>query len=77
MINLIPGKSASSNCWKGLICEVKTKRQSHAVDKLGGEKWFMVNRHSDNFRGHGLPDLLEAWNFALCLKKPRREYEEV
>ena len=49
----------------------------NAVDKLGGEKWFMVNRHSDNFRGHGLPDLLEAWNFALCLEKPRREYEEV
>lgn len=39
--------------------------------------WLEVYRPQESlWYGHGLPDLLEAWDFALNLEKPRREYEE-
>ncbi len=39
--------------------------------------WRKVVRDPDNFwYGHGLPDLLDAWDFALALDRNRQEYEE-
>jgi len=39
--------------------------------------WLEVGRIPESpWRGHGMPDLLEAWGFALDLSVPRREYEE-
>jgi hypothetical protein len=52
-----------------------------ALEHLGGDKpgWFFnVNRKTDEevWQGHALPDLLEAWDFALDLDKDRDDYEE-
>lgn len=47
---------------------------------LGGDEgdyWRKVDRYPDQiWYGHGLPDLLNAWDFALSLEKSQREYEE-
>lgn len=67
--------------------EQRDEGQGHAVEAalkaLGGNeaneipRWHKVDRPpEDIWYGHGLPDLLEAWDFALKLDKPRREYEE-
>lgn len=49
-----------------------------AFTVLGGEDWCTVERREeDEWQGHGMPDLLEAWDFAYRLDKPRRDYEEV
>lgn len=63
--------------------EQRSENQGPAVRKvlneLGGNEpgcWREVVRPPENiWYGHGLPDLLEAWNFALRLDKPCREYE--
>jgi hypothetical protein len=52
-----------------------------ALEHLGGGKpgWlFNVNRKTDEevWQGHALPDLLEAWDFAIDLDKDRDDYEE-
>ncbi len=51
-----------------------------ALQALGSHKscyWLEVGRIPESpWRGHGMPDLLEAWDFALDLSVPRREYEE-
>jgi len=50
-----------------------------ALRALGGDKsgWYRVDRYpEDCWYGHGLPDLLEAWDFALDLKEDRKAYEE-
>ncbi len=51
-----------------------------ALAYLGGDEksayWRMVDRYrEDCWHGHGLPDLLEAWDFALDLKCDRKMYE--
>lgn len=38
--------------------------------------WRQVARIGQVFKGHGLPDLLDAWDFAYSLDKPRDEYEQ-
>jgi hypothetical protein len=49
-----------------------------AFKKLGGLDFYRSERTADdNWWGHGLPDLLAAWDFAYRLDKPRRYYEEV
>jgi hypothetical protein len=51
-----------------------------ALTLLGGDEsayWRKVERYPEEpWHGHGLPDLLEAWDFALNLGKSRPEYEE-
>jgi len=49
-----------------------------AFAALGGGDWYTIERKEDKeWHGHGLPDLLEAWDFAYRLDRPRRDYEEV
>jgi hypothetical protein len=49
--------------------------------KLGGQEtacWYYASRPGpkvDAFFGHGLPDLIDAWDFALNLDKNRSDYE--
>ncbi|MBN1935026.1 MAG: hypothetical protein JW934_10195 [Anaerolineae bacterium] len=46
---------------------------------LGGDAsgWYRVVRQPEGtWHGHALPDLLDAWDFALALDKNRQEYEE-
>jgi hypothetical protein len=52
-----------------------------ALGQLGSaeiERLYRVKRRIDekNWRGHGLPDLLEAWDFAFDMDKERDEYGE-
>jgi len=67
--------------------EQKNREQGKAVrvalELLGANEgnetgyWRKVGRYPENtWYGHGLPDLLEAWDFALSLDKSAREYEE-
>jgi len=59
--------------------ETHEKSIDTALAELGGEApgWYRVDRYpEDAWHGHGLPDLLEAWDFTLALDKDRREYEE-
>ncbi|RMD67503.1 hypothetical protein D6833_00120, partial [Candidatus Parcubacteria bacterium] len=59
--------------------ETHKKSIDTALTELGGKTsgWYRVDRYpEDAWHGHGLPDLLEAWDFALALDKGRREYEE-
>jgi len=50
-----------------------------ALKHLGSDgdgHWYHVQRSVDrNWYGHGLPDLLEAWDFALSLDCPKENYE--
>lgn len=63
--------------------EQRSENQGPAVRKvlnvLGGNEpgcWREVSRPPENvWYGHGLPDLLEVWDFALSLDRPCREYE--
>jgi hypothetical protein len=53
-----------------------------ALIQLGSseeDRLYRVKRKTDQeiWYGHGLPDLLDAWNFAFDLDKERDEYEEV
>ena len=46
-----------------------------AAEESGYWRW--VDRFPDDiWRGHGLPDLLEAWEFTLRLNEPASAYEE-
>ncbi len=46
-------------------------------DDEGSAYWRNVDRPPrDEWYGHGLPDLLEAWDFAFALDKPLSIYEE-
>lgn len=59
--------------------ETHKKAVNTALTELGGEDsgWYRVDRCPEEaWHGHGLPDLLEVWDFALALDKARREYEE-
>ncbi len=50
-----------------------------ALELLGDNEkgyWRQVFRYREIWYGHGLPDLLDAWDFALRLDKSHREYEE-
>lgn len=38
--------------------------------------WRRVGPSDDSWYGHGLPDLLEAWDFAFALDRPLSDYEE-
>lgn len=50
-----------------------------ALEYLGSDEklayWRRVDRREVCWNGHGLPDLLEAWDFALNLKCDRKLYE--
>jgi len=51
-----------------------------ALEELGGaklEEWYSVERKSDEEfrRGHGMPDLLRVWEWALNLDHSKSEYE--
>lgn len=61
--------------------EQNRKTVENALTEQGGSKgkayWREVHRPpEDRWHGHGLPDLLEAWDFALDLEKSRQDYEE-
>jgi len=65
------------------ICRNEAHHQTvaEALAALGRDEalayWRLVERYgSDRWYGHGLPDLLEAWDFAFDLDKPLAEYEE-
>ncbi|OQA13327.1 MAG: hypothetical protein BWY63_03509 [Chloroflexi bacterium ADurb.Bin360] len=63
------------------IAREKTNRTAidSALEDLGSKPtgWYRVDRAPDDlWYGHGLPDLIEAWDFALDLGKERQEYEE-
>ncbi len=49
-----------------------------ALKVLGGRNLYRVERTTDrdDWYGHALPDLLNAWDFAFDLKRSRTEYEE-
>lgn len=47
-----------------------------AFTELGGRDWRSLWREEASWYGHGLPDLLQAWDFAYQIGKPRHEYEE-
>jgi hypothetical protein len=47
-----------------------------AFDALGGPDWHVSARAGEEgWRGHGIPDLLEAWDFAYQIDQPLRAYE--
>ena len=81
-------KKEDLDTWQARLNRLRTRigrKEAHkaALDtvlaELGGgdSSWYRVDRHpEDAWHGHGLPDLLEVWNFALCLDKGRQEYEE-
>lgn len=49
-----------------------------AFQALGGDAWLESSRTADTeWYGHGLPDLLTAWDFAYQISEPRQHYEEV
>jgi len=61
--------------------EAHHKAVTDVLSALGGDKgsayWRKVDRPpQDGWHGHGLPDLLEAWDFAFALDKPLSAYEE-
>lgn len=67
--------------------ERRNGEQGKAIEKalklLGANEgnetgyWRKVDRYPEHtWYGHGLPDLLEAWDFALSLDKSPQEYEE-
>jgi hypothetical protein len=61
--------------------EAHHKAVTDVLSTLGGDKgsayWRKVDRPpQDGWHGHGLPDLLEAWDFAFALDKPLSAYEE-
>ncbi len=62
--------------------DLRSEKQKIAVEKalseLGGiSGWCEVRRpHESIWSGHGFPDLLDAWDFALSLDKPAHDYEE-
>ena len=60
--------------------EEHRKAVNAALAALGGGEpayWRKVDRPpQDVWHGHGLPDLLEAWDFAYNLDRKRQDYEE-
>lgn len=54
------------------------RQVKEAFEALGGTDWHASQRTADDdWHGHALPDLLEAWDFAFRLDTSRRDYEEV
>jgi|LGOV01.1.fsa_nt_gb hypothetical protein len=53
------------------------KALDRALKVLECEELYTVRRTTDRnaWKGHALPDLLNAWDFAFCLKRSRTEYE--
>lgn len=75
--------------WQGklgrIIGRIKQRNEDQGkyiesgLRKLGGntEKyWLRIDRDKDAWYGHGLPDLLETWDFALKLNEDRKVYQE-
>lgn len=63
----------SANPTKSLRAKVE-----NAIEQLGGKEWYQVERSSDDtsWQGHGLPDLLDLWDFTWDLKWDPSEYKE-
>jgi hypothetical protein len=82
----LPGNAQQRQNWKlkrdALLQRLKrseeiAKRVEEALTALGGD-WYRSQRAGELiWHGHGLPDLLEAWDFAYRLDRPRRDYEEI
>ncbi len=75
--------------WQGklerIIGRIKQRNEDQgkciesALRKLGGNTenyWLRIDRDKDAWYGHGLPDLLEVWDFALKLNEDRKVYQE-
>ena len=64
----------------GLRSGSQTTAIQNALIDLGGlDGWLQLQRHGDSedsWFGHGLPDLLDAWDYAFSLDRSTREYEE-
>lgn len=58
--------------------EDQRKAVDDALQALGGQDLCSVERTTDrnSWRGHALPDLLDAWDFVFDLDRTRTEYEE-
>jgi hypothetical protein len=75
------GREAWSKQLQQLLTRLR-KEQREAVDTalaiLGGEDLYRVERTTDrnDWYGHALPDLLNAWDSAFDLGRSRMEYEE-
>ncbi|HQE92105.1 MAG TPA: hypothetical protein PLH19_05705 [Anaerolineae bacterium] len=82
-------KPDSLDPWKARLEQLQVRigrKEKHreavdtALSTLGGKEpgyWRKVDRPPQNvWHGHGLPDLLEVWDFALDLDKNRQDYEE-
>jgi hypothetical protein len=57
--------------------EIHGQKATDVLEVLGGRKLCHVTRATDlgEWYGHGLPDLIEAWDFALDLGQPSSAYE--
>ena len=84
-------KDASLGRWQARLEQMisRVARSQKQADRLratlarlGGQElgyWYYANRPDPEqvtFLGHGLPDLLEVWDFSLNLDKDRSQYEE-
>jgi len=85
----IPNRPDDIEPWQGklerLIGRIKQRNKDQgdrietALRILGGnaEKyWLRIDRDKDSWYGQSLPDLLEAWDFALKLNEDRKVYQE-
>jgi hypothetical protein len=85
----IPNRPEDIDPWKGklerLISRIKQRNKAQGDDietvlkLLGGNAknyWLKVQRDKDAWYGHGMPDLLEVWDFALKMKEDRKVYQE-
>jgi hypothetical protein len=56
------------------------KKMREALEKLGGDTeayWYRVHRSPEGvWHGHGLPDLLQVWDFAQSLDPEQQDAEE-
>jgi hypothetical protein len=57
--------------------EIQGEKAKDALEVLGGKSLYPVQRASDSkpWWGHGLPDLIEAWNYAFDLHRTLSDYE--
>lgn len=71
------------NQLKHLTSRIDSRNEIHAaairnaLEELGGaEGWLQFQRSDGTWSGHGLPDLLSAWDYTFNLDRPIQEYEE-
>ena len=82
-------RSEDINPWQSMLLRLlnrikqRDKDQGNDIETalklFGGNErgyWLRVDRYEDAWYGHGLPDLLETWDFALKLNEDRKAYEE-